>query len=167
MPELPSSTPHRPWSLPCTQSSSYQRRFRFADCRDCEKDDSLFLGQRLLKRDSGLFPLIGEVISPDSANTAVINLINHCKHPFGYFLACCTCLTMLIWKLFYAYCPNWLGLTEQQNITIFRGEGWLCKAFDRLYAHLYGGRCCFIGEKTVKLCLQTKSAWKRAYFMLK
>ena len=30
-----------------------------------------------------------------------------------------------------------------------------------------GGRCCFIGEKTVKLCLQTKSAWKRACFMLK
>lgn len=58
------------------------------------KQDGLFLSQRLLKRNSGLFPLIGEMIGLDSSNSAIVNLINHCKHPFGNYLACCTCLTM-------------------------------------------------------------------------
>lgn len=40
------------------------------------------------------------------AHTEVINHINHCKHPFGKYLACWTCLAMFPQKLLYRYCPN-------------------------------------------------------------
>ena len=56
----------------------------------------LLLAQRIFKRYAELVELVRELSSVNVTHTEVVNHINHCKHPFGYFLACCTCLTMFV-----------------------------------------------------------------------
>ena len=57
---------------------------------------NLLLTQRIFKRYAELIKLVRELGGVNITHTEVINHINHCKHPFGNNLACCTCLTMFV-----------------------------------------------------------------------
>ena len=56
----------------------------------------LLLTERVFKRYAELVKLVRELSSVNVTHTEIINHINHCKHPFGNNLACCTCLTMFV-----------------------------------------------------------------------
>ena len=60
------------------------------------KHIDLLLAQRVFKRNTQLVKLVRELSGVNIPHTEVVNHINHCKHPFGYFLACCTSLTMFV-----------------------------------------------------------------------
>ena len=47
----------------------------------------------LIKGNTELVELVRELGGVNITHTEVVNYINHCKHPFGNYLACCTCLT--------------------------------------------------------------------------
>ena len=57
---------------------------------------NLLLSQRILKGNTELVELVRELGGVNITHTEVVNHINHCKHPFGIYLACCTCLTMFV-----------------------------------------------------------------------
>ena len=59
-----------------------------------------------------LVELVRELSGVNIPHTEVVNHINHCKHPFGNLLACCTCLTMFPLKLLYRYCPKSQGMKQ-------------------------------------------------------
>ena len=56
----------------------------------------LLFAQRVFKRYTQLVKLVRELSGVNITHTEVVNHINHCKHPFGNNLACCTCLTMFV-----------------------------------------------------------------------
>ena len=57
---------------------------------------NLLLAQRILKGNAELVKLVRELGGVNITLSEVVKHINHCKHPFGYYLACCTCLTMFV-----------------------------------------------------------------------
>ena len=46
---------------------------------------NLLLAQRILKWNAELVKLVRELGGVNITHTEVVNHINHCKHPFGYF----------------------------------------------------------------------------------
>ena len=76
------------------------------------KHINLLLTQRIFKGYAELVKLVRELGGVNITHTEVVNHINHCKHPFGIYLACCTCLTMFVWKLLYAYCRKSQGMKQ-------------------------------------------------------
>ena len=60
------------------------------------KQFDLLLTQRIFKRYAELVELVRKLGSVNIPHTEVVNHINHCKHPFGNYSACCTCLTMFV-----------------------------------------------------------------------
>ena len=78
------------------------------------KHMDLFLDQRIFKGDTEFIILVGELGRVNSPHTEVLNHINHCKHTFGNYLACCIGFCFL--KLLYAYCRNVPDTTEYQHL---------------------------------------------------
>ena len=72
----------------------------------------LLLAQRIFKRNAELVKFVRELGGVNIPHTEVVNHINHCKHPFGNYSACCTCLTMFVRKLLYAYCRKSQGMKQ-------------------------------------------------------
>ena len=60
------------------------------------KHINLLLAHRVFKWNAELVKRVRELSGVNITYTEVVKHINHCKHPFGNYLACCTCLTMFV-----------------------------------------------------------------------